>query len=199
MTPPEVRVIGIEGIPMIQAGDDLAGLIFGAAVAQGTPIEDGDVIVVTQRVVSKAEGRVVPLDSFEPQPVRARLGDAVREGPTPDRGRPARVDPHRAASPRRAHHGDAPRLHLRQRRRRRLERRRRRCHLAAARGPGRLVPRAARRRSRAAGRRGGRDHRRTPSAARGARARRTSPSASLACSRCTCTTASVTSTAASCA
>ncbi len=68
MTPPEVRVIGIEGIPMVQAGDDLAGLIFGAAVAQGTPIEDGDVIVVTQRVVSKAEGRVVPLDSFEPSP-----------------------------------------------------------------------------------------------------------------------------------
>lgn len=68
MTPPEVRVIGIEGIPMIQAGDDLAGLIFGAAVAQGTPIEDGDIIVVTQRVASKAEGRVVPLDSFEPSP-----------------------------------------------------------------------------------------------------------------------------------
>jgi coenzyme F420-0:L-glutamate ligase / coenzyme F420-1:gamma-L-glutamate ligase len=68
MTPSEVRIIGIEGIPMVQAGDNLAGLIFGAAAAQGTPIGDGDVIVVTQRVVSKAEGRVVPLDSFEPSP-----------------------------------------------------------------------------------------------------------------------------------
>jgi len=64
----EVRVIGVEGIPMVQAGDDLAALIFDAADAQGTDLEDGDVLVVTQRVVSKAEGRVVPLDSFEPSP-----------------------------------------------------------------------------------------------------------------------------------
>jgi len=66
MTIPEVRVIGITGIPLVQAGDDLAGQILDAAAAQGTPVEGGDVIVVTQRVVSKAEGRVVPLDTFEP-------------------------------------------------------------------------------------------------------------------------------------
>lgn len=68
MTPPEVRVIGITGIPMVQAGDDLAAFILEAASAQGTPVEAGDVLVVTQRVVSKAEGRVVPLDGFEPSP-----------------------------------------------------------------------------------------------------------------------------------
>lgn len=68
MTAAEVRVIGIAGIPMMQAGDDLARLIFDAAAAQGTPIEGGDVLVVTQRVVSKVEGRVVPLDAFEPGP-----------------------------------------------------------------------------------------------------------------------------------
>ncbi|MGE0228533.1 MAG: coenzyme F420-0:L-glutamate ligase [Dehalococcoidia bacterium] len=68
MTPPEVRVIGVTRIPMVQRGDDLAAFIGDAAAAQGTPVEAGDVIVVTQRVVSKAEGRVVPLDSFEPTP-----------------------------------------------------------------------------------------------------------------------------------
>lgn len=62
----EVRVIGIEGIPMVQAGDDLAGLILGAASTQGTPLQHRDVLIVTQRVVSKAEGRVVPLDTFKP-------------------------------------------------------------------------------------------------------------------------------------
>ena len=67
-THPEYRVIGITGVPLVQAGDDLASLILDAADAQGTPLEDGDVLVVTQRVVSKAEGRVVPLDSFEPSP-----------------------------------------------------------------------------------------------------------------------------------
>jgi coenzyme F420-0:L-glutamate ligase/coenzyme F420-1:gamma-L-glutamate ligase len=63
---PELRVIGIAGIPLVQAGDDLAALVFDAAEAQATAPEDGDVLVVTQRVVSKAEGRVVPLDTFEP-------------------------------------------------------------------------------------------------------------------------------------
>ena len=65
---PELRVIGIAGIPMVQAGDDLAALTLEAAAAQDTPIEDRDVLVVAQRVVSKAEGRVVPLDTFEPSP-----------------------------------------------------------------------------------------------------------------------------------
>ncbi|MCC6237840.1 MAG: coenzyme F420-0:L-glutamate ligase [Dehalococcoidia bacterium] len=68
MSAPEVRVIGITGIPLIQSGDDLARIILEAAEAQGTPVETGDVIVVTQRVVSKAEGRVVPLDTFTPSP-----------------------------------------------------------------------------------------------------------------------------------
>ena len=64
----EVRVIGVRGIPMVRAGDDLAALVFEAAAAQGTPPRDGDALVVAQRVVSKAEGRVVPLDDFEPSP-----------------------------------------------------------------------------------------------------------------------------------
>lgn len=61
-------MIGITGIPMVQAGDDLASLIISAAEAQDTPLRDGDVLVVTQRIVSKAEGRVVPLEQFEPSP-----------------------------------------------------------------------------------------------------------------------------------
>ena len=55
-------------MPMVQPGDDLAALILDAAAAQGTPVEDGDVLVVTQRIASKAEGRVLPLDAFEPSP-----------------------------------------------------------------------------------------------------------------------------------
>ncbi|MDA1010918.1 MAG: coenzyme F420-0:L-glutamate ligase [Chloroflexi bacterium] len=67
-SPADVRVIGIRGIPMVEDGDDLAALILDAATAQGTPPADGDVLVVTQRVVSKAEGRVFPLDDFDPSP-----------------------------------------------------------------------------------------------------------------------------------
>ncbi|MFN8639484.1 MAG: coenzyme F420-0:L-glutamate ligase [Dehalococcoidia bacterium] len=68
MSVPDIRVIGITGIPLVQAGDDLPAQILDAAAAQGTPVEAGDVIVVTQRVVSKAEGRVVSLDTFTPSP-----------------------------------------------------------------------------------------------------------------------------------
>ena len=62
----ELRVIPVEGMPEVRAGDDLAALI-----AERTALEDGDVVVVAQKVVSKAEGRVVRLDALEPS-ARAR-------------------------------------------------------------------------------------------------------------------------------
>jgi coenzyme F420-0:L-glutamate ligase/coenzyme F420-1:gamma-L-glutamate ligase len=48
-------VRGVEGLPEVAPGDDLAALIAGAAA----DLVDGDVVVVTSKVVSKAEGRVV--------------------------------------------------------------------------------------------------------------------------------------------
>jgi coenzyme F420-0:L-glutamate ligase/coenzyme F420-1:gamma-L-glutamate ligase len=55
-----ITVLPVEGIPEVRAGDDLAELIREAA-----DLEDGDVLVVAQKVVSKAEGRVVRLDEVE--------------------------------------------------------------------------------------------------------------------------------------
>ena len=54
----EIRVIPVEGVPEIVESDDVATLIAGAFGAEN--FADGDVVVVTQKVVSKAEGRVVP-------------------------------------------------------------------------------------------------------------------------------------------
>lgn len=54
--PGEVSIIPIVGIPEIAPGDDVAGLVLEATGAGG--LVDGDVVVVTQKVVSKAEGRV---------------------------------------------------------------------------------------------------------------------------------------------
>jgi coenzyme F420-0:L-glutamate ligase / coenzyme F420-1:gamma-L-glutamate ligase len=51
----------LPGIPLIGPGDDLSSVIAGAAVADGLELQDGDVVVVAQKVVSKAEGRIVPL------------------------------------------------------------------------------------------------------------------------------------------
>jgi coenzyme F420-0:L-glutamate ligase/coenzyme F420-1:gamma-L-glutamate ligase len=65
-----VEAIALVGIPEIGAGDDLAGRIGDALVAtQGAlPLRPDDVIVVTQKVVSKAEGAIVDLRTVEPRP-----------------------------------------------------------------------------------------------------------------------------------
>lgn len=60
-------IFGIEGIPEIRPGNDLAGLIVDAAAADPTTaLAEHDVVVVTQKVVSKAEGRLVPIDPDDP-------------------------------------------------------------------------------------------------------------------------------------
>ncbi|MCL0029082.1 coenzyme F420-0:L-glutamate ligase [Dehalococcoidia bacterium] len=63
---PSFQTIGLTGIPEIRAGDNLGKIIANAALGQQTPLEDGDILVVTQKIVSKAEGRVVPLDGIKP-------------------------------------------------------------------------------------------------------------------------------------
>ena len=54
---PAIQVIPVEGLPEVRVGDDLAGLI-----AEAVDLVDGDVVVVTQKVVSKAEDRLVDID-----------------------------------------------------------------------------------------------------------------------------------------
>jgi len=61
-----VQVIEIEGLPIIKTGDNLAELICKAAEKQGTTIQDGDVLVVTHVIVSRAEGKIVNLDDVVP-------------------------------------------------------------------------------------------------------------------------------------
>lgn len=62
-----LEVFAIEGIPEVRPGDDLAGQIVDAAAAgTDTSLADGDVVVVTQKVVSKAEGMLVEVDPDDP-------------------------------------------------------------------------------------------------------------------------------------
>ena len=66
----------LEGIPLVQEGDDLAGIILDSADQQGLQIEDGDIFVIAQKVVSKSEGRMVDLKSVRPTP---RAGEIAAE------------------------------------------------------------------------------------------------------------------------
>jgi len=61
-----VQVLPIRGLPIVRKGDNLARLISSAAQKQGTPLRDGDVIVVTHVVVSKSEGHLYNLDEVVP-------------------------------------------------------------------------------------------------------------------------------------
>jgi len=61
-----VQVFPVEGLPLIEIGDNLGKLIVEAAKKQGTPIQLNDIIVVTHVVVSKAEGNIVNLKEVKP-------------------------------------------------------------------------------------------------------------------------------------
>jgi coenzyme F420-0:L-glutamate ligase / coenzyme F420-1:gamma-L-glutamate ligase len=61
-----LELIGLDGIPEVRPGDDLPALIVDAIHASDLDLADADVLVVTQKIVSKAEGRLVELASVEP-------------------------------------------------------------------------------------------------------------------------------------
>ena len=61
-----IEVFGVEGLPEFEAGDDLAKQTLDAAAATGTSLADRDVVVITSKIVSKAEGCAVELDDIEP-------------------------------------------------------------------------------------------------------------------------------------
>jgi coenzyme F420-0:L-glutamate ligase/coenzyme F420-1:gamma-L-glutamate ligase len=61
-----IQIFPLAGLPEIAPGDDLSRRITEAVKARSVPIAEGDVFVVAQKVVSKAEGRIVRLDSIQP-------------------------------------------------------------------------------------------------------------------------------------
>jgi len=77
------EVIGVAGLPEVEPGADLVGLILGAAAHQNTPVAGGDLLVIGQKIVSKAEGRLVRLSEVTPS--------AIAQSLAPGHGRDARL------------------------------------------------------------------------------------------------------------
>jgi len=74
-----LTVIPVTGVPEVRPGNELATVLADAATAQGTPLADGDCLVVTQKVVSKAENRLVELDGDDRAARRALIeAESVR-------------------------------------------------------------------------------------------------------------------------
>ena len=75
------EVIGIEGIPEVRPGDALARVIVDATIRQQTPLVNGDVLVIGQKIVSKAEGRLLRLDTVTPSAVAQTMAAGLGRDP----------------------------------------------------------------------------------------------------------------------
>jgi coenzyme F420-0:L-glutamate ligase/coenzyme F420-1:gamma-L-glutamate ligase len=72
----QITITGITNIPEVQPGDDLAALIVAGCAASSLTLTDGDMLVVTQKIVSKAEGQLVDLREIEPSDLAKRYAEA---------------------------------------------------------------------------------------------------------------------------
>src|SRR5438093_3386118 len=79
--PPRYEVIGIAGVPEVHPGADIARLVVEAAARQSTPLAGGDLLVVGQKIVSKAEGRIVRLADVTPSPVALGMATGLGRDP----------------------------------------------------------------------------------------------------------------------
>jgi len=78
---PALTFTPIAGIPMVRAGDDLPALILSALAAQQLTLAPGDILVVAQKIVSKAEGRQVALASITPTAAAITLAGETDKDP----------------------------------------------------------------------------------------------------------------------
>jgi coenzyme F420-0:L-glutamate ligase / coenzyme F420-1:gamma-L-glutamate ligase len=79
--PPRYEVIGVEGIGEVQPGDDIARIVLDAAARQRTPVTGGDVVVLSQKIVSKSEGRLLRLSEITPSTMATTFATELGRDP----------------------------------------------------------------------------------------------------------------------
>ena len=79
--PPRYEIIGVEGVPEVRPGDDVARFVVEAATGQGTPLQSADIVVVGQKIISKAEGRIVNLPKVVPSAIAAAMAAGLGRDP----------------------------------------------------------------------------------------------------------------------
>ncbi|UCC32877.1 MAG: coenzyme F420-0:L-glutamate ligase, partial [Candidatus Bathyarchaeota archaeon] len=76
-----IEIIAVKDLPVIKEGDDLAQLILNRTDQQGTRIKDGDIIVITHVILSRAEGEVVNLNAITPSDFAQNLAKQTKKNP----------------------------------------------------------------------------------------------------------------------
>jgi len=74
-------IVDIVDFPIVHAGDDLAQLIGNALLGMNLSLQDGDVVIVAQKIVSLAEGRLLQLNDVEVSPAAAELAEETDKDP----------------------------------------------------------------------------------------------------------------------
>jgi len=77
----ELRISALAGIPLVQPGDNIAELIASGLASSGLSLRQDDVVVIAQKVVSKAEGRIVDLREVTPSARAEKLAKEVNKDP----------------------------------------------------------------------------------------------------------------------
>src|SRR3979490_3044733 len=78
---PELRLVSLRGIPEIHPGHDLVKCVTSAARQTAIRFENGDILVIAQKIVSKAEGAVVRLTEVKPSPKARSLAAQLKKDP----------------------------------------------------------------------------------------------------------------------
>jgi coenzyme F420-0:L-glutamate ligase/coenzyme F420-1:gamma-L-glutamate ligase len=78
---PSLTLTAIEGLPMVRRGDDLARLIVDALTSMSLRLQNGDIVTLCQKIVSKSEGRLVSLKEIEPSPLAQQFAARWEKDP----------------------------------------------------------------------------------------------------------------------
>ena len=79
--PNRLSLIALPDIPLVEPDDNLCDLIGRGVARAGEELQDGDVLVIAQKIVSKAEGRYADLDAVEPSAEAVELGVVTDKDP----------------------------------------------------------------------------------------------------------------------
>lgn len=75
------EILPIEGLPLFQEGDDLSGILLDRLRSVGLDLQDGDVVAIAQKIVSKVEGRLIDLNEVVPSVAAIELSEEVEKDP----------------------------------------------------------------------------------------------------------------------
>ena len=77
----EIKLTGLEGIPLVKSGDSISEIIRDAIIAQDYDLKDGDIILIAETLVSKAEGNIIELDDITPSNEAVKMAEICKKDP----------------------------------------------------------------------------------------------------------------------